>query len=343
MKKRYDALDIIRGIAIVAVILIHITSTSLDNVASGSLSEGFILFINQLSRFAVPAFLFLSGLGLTLSNKLNQGYFQFLWKQVSKIILLYFIWNIVYYLIVSSSPSLLGFIKSFILGTNYYHLYYVPIIIFFYVTYPLLVKLSKKNLWLIIFLLISVVSQFADVFTGKGAFNDPRNVFNWVFYFYLGIWAAHDWDMKVKKIINYKSVLTLFLIIGALVIFSESYLLYDVLGKTMSTTSMRPTVILLTATFIMFVLCIKWHDNLFKKSISKLSNFSYGIYLSHPIILTIFNKVYQMLGFSLGSLLYVATSFIIVAVLSIIVAIFIDRVIEIISGTFKKKSKTIEA
>lgn len=72
LAKRFGGPDSLRGISVIGVILIHITSfTTIEN---GEVTYALSIFINQLARFAVPAFLILSGWGLSISNKLEHGY-----------------------------------------------------------------------------------------------------------------------------------------------------------------------------------------------------------------------------------------------------------------------------
>lgn len=330
MKKRYEELDVLRGMAIIGVILIHITSELID--AQDNLG----LFINQAARFAVPVFLILSGLGLTLSNKINQGYFNFLWKQLSKIILLYFIWSVIYYTATSESYSILGFIKGFILGANYYHLYYVPIIIFLYFIYPLLLKLAKNIYGLATVLLVTVLSQLADILTGIEIFNNPLNVFNWVFYFALGIWLAHNFETKFKEIKRRKVLIAALFTTMLFLLLVESYFLKEI-------TSMRPSVILYSVLFVLLVLSVNWKNNVFKNLILKLSGLSYGIYLSHAIVLTIYEKVYKELGFSWNSMLYIIITFIVVALLSIVLTVIGDKVMLVINNIFVQETKQNKA
>ena len=67
---RLSSVDFARVIAMVAVILIHVTSTYV-NAESGATLWGINLafFLNQAARFCVPLFLFLSGLSLGLGQK----------------------------------------------------------------------------------------------------------------------------------------------------------------------------------------------------------------------------------------------------------------------------------
>ena len=67
---RLSSVDFARVIAMVAVILIHVTSTYINAESSVALwGINLAFFLNQAARFCVPLFLFLSGLSLGLGRK----------------------------------------------------------------------------------------------------------------------------------------------------------------------------------------------------------------------------------------------------------------------------------
>lgn len=335
MAKRYDELDVLRGLAIIGVILIHVTS--------GLVQDSFVLFINQASRFAVPVFLLLSGLGLTISNKLKQGYFRFLWQQLSKILGLYLVWSIIYYTISSESNSIIGFMKGFVLGTNQYHLYYVPLIIFLYMIYPLLLKIVKNIYGLVSILVITVLSQVASLWTGLETLNHMLNVFNWLFYFALGIWIAYNFEGKVNRIKQRRTLIFLLFTIMLVVLFSESYFSIENLGIGAATASTRPTVILFSVLFVFLILSMNWKNNLLKGPVLKLAQFSYGIYLSHVFVLIGFEWLYDKIEFSMSSILYTGIAFIIVTMLSVVITKVMDKLILVFENIFKGKNKQSNA
>lgn len=87
-------MDILRGLAILSVVIIHISAQPINAGVTGPM-EVFYVILNQVTRFAVPAFLLLSGMGLTISGSGEDSYFRFLKKRLSKILPLYlFLWHL---------------------------------------------------------------------------------------------------------------------------------------------------------------------------------------------------------------------------------------------------------
>ena len=71
--------DLLKGLAIIAVVAIHSFSKTISSTPVN-------LFVDQLSRFAVPLFMALSGYGLTLSFSKNNNLIRFYVKRVWKIL-----------------------------------------------------------------------------------------------------------------------------------------------------------------------------------------------------------------------------------------------------------------
>jgi probable poly-beta-1,6-N-acetyl-D-glucosamine export protein len=155
-KPRLEYLDVYRALAIMAVITIHVTSFPMVNLPSGTWQQWFYQILNGASNFAVPSFLFLSGLVLfynyyhrTQGNK--SWIAQFYKKRLMYILIPYVLWSFFYYASVQymTGSSVVGNLDAFLLklldGKNYTHLYYFIIILQFYVLFPLLLKLARNS------------------------------------------------------------------------------------------------------------------------------------------------------------------------------------------------------
>lgn len=304
-------MDLLRGIGIIFVVLIHITNFYLNG---NSLDNFTGVFVNQLSRVAVPIFLILSGLGLTMSHKLKNGYFKFLINQVWKIIPMYLIWSVVYYfyqfiLFGDESFNAIKLLTRVLLGTNRTHLYYVPITVALYIIYPLLYYLAIRKFGLLIALLITLISQGVYFITGIELLNIEQNIFSWLFYFVFGIWLAIDFDNKLSIIKQNQKKISLILIISALIVVTES-----VVSEV--STSLRPSVILYSIAFFTFVLSFNVKNSKFQNIIIKLGNFSYGIYLIHPLVLDGYRLFAGYLSFGSIPLFYISLGLVVVMIIS---------------------------
>ena len=93
---RRPALDFLRDLAMLAVMLIHVTSTYIAAESHVTfLGMNLALFLNQASRFSVPLFLFLSGYSLGIGDK-PMTYRAFLKRRASRVLAPYLVWVLVY-------------------------------------------------------------------------------------------------------------------------------------------------------------------------------------------------------------------------------------------------------
>ena len=157
MSARNEVIDNLRGLAMLGVIGIHAGSYVLD---SSTPWVSLFVLCEVLSRYAVPAFFFISGYGLFLQHPLERplGYGRFLARRARSVIVPYLVWS-AFYFYIWNLPSLdwlhldwEKFGAALFFGDASYHLYFLVILWWFYVTLPLwrwlVAFLSRHNLWL---------------------------------------------------------------------------------------------------------------------------------------------------------------------------------------------------
>ena len=157
MSARNVVIDNLRGLAMLGVIGIHAGSYVLD-----SATPWLSLFVlcEILSRYAVPAFFFISGYGLFLQHPLGRSldYVHFLQGRFKSVMIPYMVWS-AFYLYLWNFPALSferwswpTFVEMLFFGDASYHLYFLIILWWFYVTLPLwrylVAVLNRHNLWL---------------------------------------------------------------------------------------------------------------------------------------------------------------------------------------------------
>lgn len=147
---RNTIIDNLRGICMLGVIGIHIGSLALA-------PNNFTLYLllEILSRYSVPSFFFISGYGLSCTDKgLLSGsrlnYIDFMKKRLRGAGLPYLSWSLFYMLyfwlilppgFVSWNPLHVAYVLFFGLGG--YHLYFMVILLWFYASYPLWRRLLR--------------------------------------------------------------------------------------------------------------------------------------------------------------------------------------------------------
>ncbi|CAG7631097.1 acyltransferase [Paenibacillus allorhizosphaerae] len=156
-KPKLMELDIVRAIAILAVVAIHATSEATVQLPFGSGPQLMYLTINKLCNFAVPMFIMVSGLVLFYRydgdwSRRQAGYFYM--KRIRQVLFPYVFWSFFYYLydqwMFDRSRLHLDwgeFAELLPWADASYHLYFMVIIVQFYLLFPLLMWLCGSGGW----------------------------------------------------------------------------------------------------------------------------------------------------------------------------------------------------
>lgn len=148
--------DLLRGFGALAVITIHLSATYV-NYPSNSLIYLFFGILNKICHFAVPLFLFISAFGLMFQTIRKGDLYneQFYTKRLGSVVWSYLFWSIVYLLyynasgtieLVSPTEAPMEFLgKYLLLGKSCYHLYFMPVLIQFYLIFPIIWGYYKKH------------------------------------------------------------------------------------------------------------------------------------------------------------------------------------------------------
>lgn len=206
--QRDESIDFLKGLAIIAVIGLHIIPFFVNSENVFSVRSQRLLTVMNYFRFAVPFFVALSGFSLArkyFKSPLIIG--DFLKSRIGKLIPQYLFWLGIIYLIVHMVPGWEGFSNSFpgwqivFLGRGEYQLYFVPMIISLYLLFPILFWLTRK--FNLLFVLAALIVQIWFYwYLGNVVIHDPtvkslqtdqqQYVFfvSWIFYFVLGIYLG---------------------------------------------------------------------------------------------------------------------------------------------------------
>ncbi|WP_127582284.1 acyltransferase [Paenibacillus koleovorans] len=152
-KPKLFELDLVRAVAIAAVLLIHATASATVDIPFTSRAQVLYDVVNKLSYFAVFLFILLSGVVLFYSYMDNwklSSILTFYRKRLQYILIPYLIWSFFYYLFYPAITPDWGveldwmkFLSDIRWGDTSYHLYFMIIIMQFYLVFPLLVTIAK--------------------------------------------------------------------------------------------------------------------------------------------------------------------------------------------------------
>ena len=158
IKKRLLFFDVVKGIAILAVILIH---TLVIYKLTQTKFEKFIYILNNIIRFAVPVFLISTGILLNPKKvENNRGILKFYVKKIFTIFIPYSFTTLVISLYLKVSISV--FFYYLISGKALGPYYYIIVLAQLYLLYPILVKIKNNKWFLPVSFSISLISYLFE-------------------------------------------------------------------------------------------------------------------------------------------------------------------------------------
>jgi surface polysaccharide O-acyltransferase-like enzyme len=300
MRERLTEFDLLRILAALCVIAIHVT-------ARYDLQQSELAYVlNQATRNAVPFFVIMSGFLLYyLDRQRWLGSGAFFRKRFGRVLWPYLLWTLIYYLLSNHYLGvawsgwqnwLLQLGQHLLHGTGFFHLYFLVIIFQLYLLYPLLRIWVKKQaaFALVISLLLSLAGQTAVYLQEMQLITlPPLNGFLyctlfplWLFYFVLGMYLAEK-RAGFEAWLQKKAVLLGLLTLAALVLL----LLESRYTQTWELT-IKPSILLYTLSsycfFYALALRLREHIPVSRaQRLEWLSGQSFLIFLLHPLILSI--------------------------------------------------------
>lgn len=331
--------DFLRVFATIFVIMLHVSASYFPAVNVHSLEWKMFNFYDSISRWAVPLFVMISGsLFLRKSPDVHVMYR----KYILRIAAAFFIWSALYIIHytnlygvahpLSQKEVLMRFIKG------HYHMWFLAMLFGVYAMVPLLKPIVESKTRMNYFLLLSFVLsilfptlisvlkdgnlEIANVFYyQKGRFDMS---FGYLFYFVLGYWMDRNDTRKIRGLIYVLGIVGFVFTVIATDILSVK------IGTIDDTFYNELTLNVLFETVAVFQL---FKDVFPKISIGeqvekwtlKLSNYCFGIYLVHPMIIEVLDH-YGFNSLSFTSVLSVPVITLIVWLISLIISAVLNRI-----------------
>jgi len=300
--------DLIRSLAMIAVIFIHVLSNKQSAIASSSQFNWWVNNIIVIGlRWSVPIFIMLSG-ALIIRPHQTQNLKLFFKKRLTRVIIPLIFWVIIYYfwhLHRHTLVSLGNYLSQiFIFGLPYYHLYFIYIILGLYLVTPIInifLKNTNRKQQIysaILLMILAIISNFFDLWFRNGWENNLGNTISYFVpylgYFILG-YILREIKLNKKQINLAWAGYFVSVFIGSI----ATYFLMNQYGYTnrglifndylsITTVISALSLYLLINTIHLSNWQISQH-----KFIKNLAQMSLGVYLIHPIIIDIFEYNFQ--------------------------------------------------
>ncbi len=292
MTARYFYLDVLKSMAIFAVVLLHQSGTDVRNMTL----DNFTWMANNvyftISHFGVPLFVMISG-ALLLSSTKDHDILIWYKKTLLRIVLPLFIWSVIYY--VYRTPldhlSLNVFLFKFMTDKISGHFWFLYMILGIYLSLPLiraaLKNIDNKTLSILLFIwfILYIISPMTNYF-----FHIKINIQEYMISLYIGYFLLGYLLHKIQ--ITYKTYLIAIVIfaIGIISTVLGTYFLKISFAKLIGVLWLNNSLPIFLVTISIFII-VKYHffhimaiDKWWKKLVVSISISSYGIYLIHIIV-----------------------------------------------------------
>lgn len=320
-KTRNYSLDLLRILACITVILCHTAGSPLiaHHVEPGTLWYNECLFMHSLTRWDIAIFVMLPGFFL-LNPKKDVTISAILGKYVMRVLGALIFWSLFYGLTLRKS--------LYPLGTQEGHFWYLEMIIWVYLSIPILrlVAVNQKLTRYFIY-----VWLFYQVYTFIGAFvTMPIKIQNMVFANFAGF-ALLAYHLKTvfvnpedpKKTRRLSHVIYIFGIIGLVVSVASCLISQDEENIFMSFSS--PNTIAISVAMFVFAICHPLNLPQRKGEIvENIARCTFGVYLTHIwVLIMIYNRLHRFIQEPIPLVLIcVATAF----VTGIVVTYFLRKI-----------------
>lgn len=312
--ERILQMDVIRSISILAVIGIHVSAAVLG-ANPPPLTYNITFVFNQICRFSVPAFIFISGMGLSITYKEGQNYFYFLIKRFRKVLPQYIVWCLIYIFVVTKDYNIQHDINYIVYGKVFYHLYFIPLIIEFYIIFPFIYRFMEKSWFLLLSFIISIAiiiyTYYFIQVTPDMWFWNKKNLLYWLFYFSLGGYIGKRRQNILPKLKKNKYIILVGLLISIVYVLNSIIIPNkNVKNLEYIVTFQRPSIIIYSVLLILFILGLSCKNRLFMSIIAYISKKTYSIYLCHAMVLFFCIK-YVVKFYAINSLHFELTAYLI--------------------------------
>ena len=266
-------------------------------------------FIN----FAVATFVFLSGY---LTKADNDNWLAFYRRRITRVLVPYFIWTVIYSIQDIQSEGLSVLVKNLLCANATTTLYYIFVYIQFVLLTPLLGKLAKSRFrhlgWIIAPLsvvLFKYIPAFGDIHLGKHVellWSDA--CLGWFTFYYLGLILGNKILSPKFNLIN----LVFLYCVSLLLQMGEGYLWFTV-DPAGCGSQLKLTSILSSSIFMLIIYSVLSSNQGTKCCLlSTIGDYSFGIYLVHMMILKALEPMalYSAIPYPVTSLIILIISFI---------------------------------
>lgn len=297
MKKRDSYWQIVRGICILAVVMIHCPNALA--YSRDSMDYNGWIVLRQIIDFPVPVFVFMAGY-FARQDKCLKSPLGYLKTRGGGLLIPYFLWTILYSVIsmIHSgrwSDAIPLLLMNLITGKAASPLYYVLLLMQMEILLPIMIKILKKGgfgrivLWMITPFYLLYVYMYCFLWGEHPTLYGTLFPAYLIFYV-IGLEASEQKEYIVKVVRKYGKVIWILFTLGISIL--EGIIISGINMPQIAVSQMKFSSFLYSITIILFLLKHfsqeeKGIQNYLKKILNIIGNDSYGIFYLHCLIIKI--------------------------------------------------------
>ena len=338
-KKRLYYLDILRVLATIAVIVIHVSSQKFDSIPVNSNEWKIFNIYDSLVRWCVPIFVMISGaLFLQKDTKITKIY----QKYILRLVIAFIFWSIIYTLYINYKHplSLIEFALEIISG--HIHMWYIFMICGLYMITPILKKIAESESIIKYYIILSVIFTFTinmiinyivpitrlsgmkivAIFINHYNNMNLNFLFGYTCYFLLGYYLyKKDISKRKRYIIYLASIICLI----STILLSEIYSIK--LGSAYTGFYNYLNINTMIESVGIFILVKYLFQN--KKQnrfLVYVSKHTFGIYLVHILIINIINDFFYINTLSINPIISIPFITLATIIISLFISIIFGKI-----------------
>lgn len=300
MKRKITEVSVYEFFMCMFVILIHLLSEGVDVFPKWSFASILFSSLTRLATFAVPGFVFTSGLKLfyKYGERKHFPYPRFLWDRVKKIIIPYCVAILIYYLVFTFGMGIYQFdweqLGYFLISGNISaQFYFVILILQFYLLMPVWIYFSRAKSKVFGGILIVLALALTILFRMYFPYTDGiHKVFpSYLIFWVLGMYAGLYYERFEQFLKDGKLIINIGWLVLAITHCALSYMQFGGMIRY----EVAPFVVVLFCLFSIFgfyTYAKELTTSLERKGkglLTSISQASYEIYLLHCLIIVFMN------------------------------------------------------
>jgi len=297
---RVRSFDALRGISIVAVVILH--GTYLPASDAISLNNMIYLFCHELLLFCVPAFLFVSGYWMAKKNEFAKDhYWRSLIKRLRRILIPYLFWSLVTFLLLllhgGASVTMKEIVFKLLTGSALFPYYFIILLAQLYILTPVIIYLNRSTVGTSAIVIMNIISLLL-IYVSRLGFGLSMSVYDGFFYFWIIFYQLGLNIGMNSEFLNSVNIRLLHIATSCAVVlcFLEGF----ILATTFHQWIFAASVFKLSS--FMFSICmilILYHykDNFGRIGVLvELGQCSFGIYLIHMLVMPRLDRIVEKMS-----------------------------------------------